>query len=146
MKNINTKFENLINENDEIKKVDGRDVPNSVPITGSPVILNYLVNTMTKSRRGEWKGIILQNFLFSDIQPEMERVFGPCNNRVMRLEFMTKVWKLEYKGLHFNISSSKSKGTSIEICGYDYEDIRLGVKEKEIIEFTNKLGHTIIPY
>lgn len=120
----------------EIKKLEGRNIPGSVPITNNPAVLNHLVNDMIGLRKEGRKN------LFSDIRSEMERVFGP-SNRGMRLEFMTRVWKLEYRGLHFNIFSAKSKGTSIEICGYDYEEIRAGAKEKEIIEFTNKLEKLI---
>lgn len=56
---------------------------------------------------------------------------------------MTKVWILEYNGLIFNIFTSKGKGTSVEICGYDYDDIRTGINEKEIIEFLEELHRLI---
>lgn len=58
-------------------------------------------------------------------------------------EYLTKVWIIEYNDISYNIFTTKNKGTSIEIVGYDYEDINSGVKEKEIIEFIEQLYKSI---
>ena len=127
-------FNQFLNEN--INKVNRIVLEDSVPVTNNPNILKWLVDCQTNSYRNNHKNLS-QNLL-----KELEEIFG-SSNKSLRLEFMTKVWILEYNGLIFNIFTAKGKGTSVEVCGYDYDDIRTGTNEKEIIEFLEEL-HKLI--
>jgi len=127
-------FGQFLNEN--INKVKRIIVDNSVPITNNPNILKWLVDCQTNSYRNNQKNLS-QNLL-----KELEETFG-SSNKSLRLEFMTKVWILEYNGLIFNVFTAKGKGTSIEICDFDYEDIRTGTNEEEIIKFLDELHRLI---
>ena len=127
-------FNQFLNEN--INKVNRIVLKDSVPVTNNPNILKWLVDCQTNSYRNNHKNLS-QNLL-----KELEEIFG-SSNKSLRLEFMTKVWILEYNGLIFNIFTAKGKGTSVEVCGYDYDDIRTGTNEKEIIEFLEEL-HKLI--
>lgn len=86
--------------------------------------------------------IKIKKNLSQNILKELELNFGKPNKSI-RLEFLNNVWILKYNELTFNIFSTKGKGISIEICGYNYDDIRTGLKEKEIIEFLEEL-HKLI--
>ena len=79
-----------------------------------------------------------QKNLSQNLLMELENKFG-SPNKSLRLEFITKVWVLEYEGLTFNVFTSKGGGTSIEIVGYESEKINFGTKEKEIIKFLEQL-------
>lgn len=127
-------FNQFLNEN--INKVNRIVLEDSVPVTNNPNILKWLVDCQTNSYRNNHKNLS-QNLL-----KELEEIFG-SSNKSLRLEFMTKVWILEYNGLIFNVFTAKGKGTSVEVCGYDYDDIRTGTNEKEIIEFLEEL-HKLI--
>ena len=127
-------FNQFLNEN--INKVKRIVLEDSVPITNNPNILKWFVDCQTNSYRNNQKNLS-QNLL-----KELEEIFG-SSNKSLRLEFMTKVWILEYNGLIFNVFTAKGKGTSVEICGYDYDDIRTGINEKEIIEFLEELHRLI---
>ena len=124
------------NLNEGINKVKKIVIDDSVPVNNNPNILKWLVDCQTNSHLSDEKSLS-QNLL-----KELEDLFGP-SNKSLRLEFMTKVWILEYNGLVFNVFTAKGKGTSIEICGYDYEDIRTGTKEEEIISFLEELHRLI---
>ena len=128
------KFGDFINEN--VTKVKKMFLEDSVPITNNPKILKWLVDNQTSSYINNQKN------LSKNLLSELEETFGN-SNKSMRLEFMTKVWILEYNGLTFNVFTAKGKGTSVEICGYDYDDIRTGKNEKEIIEFLEELHRLI---
>lgn len=136
MKELNKlkNFTNFINES--ISKAKRIILDEAVPVSNNPKILKWMVDCQTTSYQNRQKNLA-QNLLI-----ELETIFGP-SNKSLRLEFMTKVWVLEYNGLTFNVYTAKGKGTSIEICGYDYEDIRLGTKEKEIIKFLEELHNLI---
>src|ERR1022692_4831398 len=77
---------------------------NSTPIVNNPIILKWIVNNQIKSYE-ESKKNLLQNLV-----TEMTELFGDPN-RTLRLEFMTKLWILKYKGLIFNVFTAKGKGT-----------------------------------
>ena len=128
-------FNQFLNEN--INKVNRIVLKDSVPVTNNPNILKWLVDCQTNSYRNNHKNLS-QNLL-----KELEEIFGSSNKSLIRLEFMTKVWILEYNGLIFNVFTAKGMGTSVEVCGYDYDDIRTGTNEKEIIEFLEEL-HKLI--
>ena len=128
-------FNQFLNEN--INKVNRIVLKDSVPVTNNPNILKWLVDCQTNSYRNNHKNLS-QNLL-----KELEEIFGSSNKSLLRLEFMTKVWILEYNGLIFNVFTAKGMGTSVEVCGYDYDDIRTGTNEKEIIEFLEEL-HKLI--
>lgn len=127
-------FNQLLNEN--INKVKRIVLEDSVPITNNPNILKWFVDCQINSYHNNQKNLS-QNLL-----KELEGIFGNPN-KSLRLEFMTKVWILEYNGLIFNVFTAKGKGTSVEICGCDYDDIRIGINEKEIIEFLEELHRLI---
>jgi len=120
----------------EITKTNSIILKTSVPVSNNPRILKWIVDSQTNSYLNKQKSLS-QNLLV-----DLEKIFGP-SNKSLRLEFMTKVWVLECNGLIFNVFTSKGKGTSIEICGYTHDEIRLGEKESEIIEFLEEL-HKII--
>ena len=120
----------------QINKVKKIVLENSVPITNNPKILKWLINCQTNSYFNNHKNLS-QNLL-----KELEEIFG-SSNKSLRLEFMTKVWILEYNKLIFNVFTSKGKGTSVEICGYDYNDIQIGTNEKKIIKFLEELYRLI---
>jgi hypothetical protein len=108
----------------------------SVPVSNNPNILKWLVDCQTHSYLNGQKN------LSKNLLDELENIFGP-SNKSLRLEFATKVWVLEYNGLTFNVFTAKGKGTSIEICGFDYDDIRTGSREFEIISFLEELHRLI---
>lgn len=109
---------------------------NSVPVTNNPHILQYMCDKSVFSHRNNEKNLTQNNI------EEMTELFGK-QNKSLRLEFFTKLWILKYNDLLFNVYSAKGKGMSIEICSYSYEDIRTGVKEKEILEFLEELYNLI---
>lgn len=128
-------WKQFLNEN--INKVNNKIiVDNSVPITNNPNLLRWICDCQTNSYRNGHKNLS-QNLLV-----ELDQLFG-SSNKSLRLEFMTKVWILEYDKLIFNIFTAKGKGTSIEIVGYDYDEIRTGIKESEIINFLEELHKMI---
>lgn len=116
----------------QINKVKKTVLENSVPVINNPNILNWFVDNQTNSYINDQKNLS-QNLL-----EELEKSFANYN-KLLRLEFITKVWILEYKGLTFNVFTSKRKGTYVEICGHSYEDIQSGKNEKEIINFLGEL-------
>jgi len=122
--------------NENITKAKRIILESSVPVTNNPKILKWIVDCQTNSYRNNQKN------LSRNLLTEFEKTFGR-SNKSLRLEFMSKVWILECNGLCFNIFIAKGKGTSIEICGYGYDDIRTGVKEKEIIDFLKELHQLV---
>ncbi len=123
-------------ESSEITKVDTRRVEDSLPVMNNRRILNWLVDCQTKAFQDKKKSLttVLIN--------ELTNLFG-APNRSMRLEYMTKVWVLEYHGITFNVFSANKKGTGIEVAGIDFEQLRTGEKADEIIEFLEKLYESI---
>ena len=119
-----------------IIKLDRIIVRNSTPVINNRDILQWMVDNQLESYR-QGKKNLAKNLL-----SELTNEFGPANEG-LRLEFMTKVWVLEYKELIFNVFTAKGKGTSIEVCGMSDEEIRNGVNQEEIIEFLSEL-HSII--
>jgi hypothetical protein len=120
----------------KITQIKRNIIDYSVPVVNNPIILKWIVDCQTNSYLNKEKN------LSSNLLIELESLFG-SSNKVLRLEFMTKVWVLEYNGLVFNIFTAKKKGTSIEICGVNYEDVRIGGNETEIINFLEEL-HKLI--
>lgn len=116
-----------------IKKVSGKLFKkNSVPVWNNTALLQWSVDNITKSFINNEKS------LTHNLVAELEQLFGKCN-KALRLEFYTRLWVLEYKGLTFNVYSAKGKGTSIEICEFSYEDVRGGKRNSDIIEFLEEL-------
>lgn len=129
------KFDDMVN--DDIIHITGKFFnKNSVPVQNNINISNWFIkNSMTAYREGHIG--LLKNLI-----SELTELFGK-SNKTIRLEFMTRVWILKYKNLTFNVFTAKGKGTSIEVCDFDYEDIRNGKYEAEIIEFLEKLYNLI---
>jgi hypothetical protein len=108
------------------------NISSSTPITCNPKILNTIVNIQTDAYLKGLKNIS------SNLIDELTLLFGD-SNKTLRLEYLTKVWIVEYNDVSYNIFTAKGKGTSIEIIGYDFNSINSGVKEKEIIDFIEHL-------
>ena len=119
-----------------MKKANKIIANSSVAITNNPNILQWLVDCQLKSYKNGQKN------LSSNLLIELNSLFG-SHNKGFRLEFMTKLWILEHDGLEFNVFTAKGKGTSIEICGFNCDDIRNGIKYTEIITFLEKLHELI---
>lgn len=109
---------------------------NSVPVTNNSDILKWLVDCQTNSYLNKQKN------LSQNLVDELTSIFG-SSNKTLRLEFMMKVWILQYKDLTFNIFTAKGKGTYIEIVGYSYDDINKKIKQNDIIKFLEEL-HSLI--
>lgn len=121
---------------EQIKVVSDKKIERSIPVTNNRNVLNWIVDCQTNSNLNGQKS------LSDNLLKELEDLFG-SPNKSFRFEFKTKVWVLEYDDNHFNIFTSKGKGTSIEICGYNYDDINESIREKEIIEFIEELHRLV---
>lgn len=122
--------------NKMISKVDTKKINNSTSITNNRFILDWMVTNQTECY------ITKKKTLSSDLLIELDREFGK-HNKSMRLEFLTKIWVLEYKGHTFNVFSAKKKGTTIEICNCSFADIFMGDHNTIIIEFLTELSNRI---
>ena len=92
-----------------------------------------MADNITKTIRNNQKP------LSATLIDEFTSLFG-SPNKIKKFEFLTRVWILKYNDLIFNVYSAKTKGTSIEIIGYSYDDIRSGKRQKDIILFLEKLS------
>lgn len=122
--------------NNKIQQIHKTDYEDTVPITNNSNILKWLINCQKKSFECSQKN------LSKNLLVELKNLFGN-HNKSLELESMTKIWTLRYNDLIFNIFTANGLGTSIEIYGYTFDEIRNGVKEKEIIEFLEEL-HKLI--
>ena len=109
----------------------------SVPITNSKNILNWFVN---EHQMLCWKE--KRKSLMSDLRLELFNVFGKEDSTYVS-EFRHKVWYLGFKGLEFIIYSAYGKGTSIDVFGLSFDQVRNGAYEKEIIEFLTELDNAL---
>jgi len=124
------KFEETTNK---IIHIDGKYFSNdSVSITNSREILNYMVNIQTHAFQDN------KLTLTSNLIEPLTKIFG-TQNKTIRSEFMLKLWILKFKDLTFNVYTAKNRGTSYEVCDYSYEDVRNGKIDKKIIEFLEEL-------
>ena len=124
------KFEETTNK---IIHIDGKYFSNdSVSITNSREILNYMVNIQTHAFQDN------KLTLTSNLIEPLTKNFG-TQNKTIRSEFMLKFWILKFKDLTFNVYTAKNRGTSYEVCDYSYEDVRNGKIDKKIIEFLEEL-------
>jgi hypothetical protein len=115
-----------------ITKINKIIIPTSSPITNNPNILGWLVDNQTKSYRNSHKNLL------GNLIDDLTNIFGK-SNKVLRLEFNTKVWLLGYKDLMFNVFTAKGAGTSIELCNYSIEQLRNGERQEDIIDFLKEL-------
>jgi len=120
----------------DIKNINAIISEYSVPVSNNGKILKWLCNNSLKSYKENKKSLL------SNISKELINLFGK-QLKTIRQEYVMKLWVLQYKDLIFNVYSGKRKGTTIEICNYNYDDIRLGKREDEILEFLNKLYEII---
>ena len=125
---------NEMSNSEEIVHVDGKIVNNSLPVACNRKISQWLIDKSMTSRNDK--------NLYQNLILELTELFG-AQNKTLRLEFMTKLWILKYKDLTFNVFTAKGKGTSIEVCDLEYEDIRVHKYEKDIIDFLKKLHELI---
>ena len=116
----------------QIIKTKGILLKGSVPVTNSVEILQYMIDIQMDSFKNGKKS------LSANLITELTNAFGKSNKR-MRLEYLTSVWCLQFKGIDYNIFSANNKGTGIEICGLSYEEVRNGDKKEEIKEFLDEL-------
>ena len=116
----------------QIIKTKGILLKGSVPVTNNVEILQYMIDIQMDSFKNGKKS------LSANLITELNNVFGTANKK-MRLEYLTSVWFLEFKGIHYNIFSSSNKGTGIEVCGLSYDEVRNGVNKEEIKEFLDEL-------
>ena len=124
------KFEETTNK---ITHIDGKYFSNdSVSITNSREILNYMVNIQTHAFKDN------KLTLTSNLIEPLTKIFG-TQNKTIRSEFMLKLWILKFEDLTFNVYTAKNRGTSYEVCDYSYEDVRNGKIDKKIIEFLEEL-------
>lgn len=117
------KFEN---NNLFITKVNFHKLKDSVPITNNYDILDKIVKIQMKAFENNEKN------LSKNLVDELTVIFGEEN---LSINYDTKIWILKYNDLIFNIFTAKIKGTSIEICDYNYDDIRIGKRKDDIIMF-----------
>ncbi len=106
-----------------------------VVVSNNVKVLGFLVDLQMKAYREGRKSLL------SNLTDDMTRIFGKNTNSFLS-EFKHKIWTLQYKDLIFNIFCSK-RGTSIEICNYDYDQINKGERESDITEFLEELYNTI---
>lgn len=116
----------------QIIKTKGILLKGSVPVTNNVEILQYMIDIQMDSFKNGKKS------LSANLITELTNAFGTSNKR-MRLEYLTSVWCLQFKGIEYNIFSDNNKGTGIEICGLSYEEVRNGDKKEEIKEFLDEL-------
>jgi len=119
-------------ESNKITQTKGIVLKNSVPVTNNTEILQYIIDIQMDSYKNGKK------CLSTNLLEELNREFGKPNKR-LRLEFLNSVWCLNFKGIDYNVFSAKGKGTSIEVCGLSYDDIRNGIHKEEIKEFLYEL-------
>ena len=113
-----------------ITKVESKN-RDGVPITNNAKILGIIVDIQVDAYEKNKKS------LSKNMTDDLMRLFGKNTNSFLG-EFRHKIWTLKFKDLQFNIFCSK-RGTTIEICNYDYEQIRIGERESDIIEFIKEL-------
>lgn len=115
----------------EIKKLETKR-SDSAPIMNSAKVLSSIVDIQTKAFEEGKKS------LSSNLINELTAVFGKYTDTYTS-EHRHRIWVLQYKDLVFNIYSSVNGGTSIEVCGMTYEQLRKGERVNDIIEFLHKL-------
>jgi hypothetical protein len=120
----------------QIIKTKGILLKDSVPVTNNTEILQYMIDIQMDSFKNGKKS------LSANLITELTNTFGTSNKR-MRLEYLTSVWCLQFKGIEYNIFSANNKGTGIEICGLSYEEVRNGDKKEEIKEFLDELYNEV---
>lgn len=116
----------------QIIKTTDTLLKDSVPVTNNTEILKYVVDIQMDSYKNGKKS------LSANLITELTNVFGSANKK-MRLEYLTNVWFLEFKGINYNVFSSSRKGTGIEVCGLSYDEVRNVVNKEEIKEFLDEL-------
>lgn len=109
-----------------------KKLSDSVPINNNPNVLSWLVDCQMKSYKSGYINLL------KDLSSELEKLFG-AHNKTLLLEFRTKIWTFKYCDLLFIVFCANGKGTSIELCGADYDEVRTGKNEKEIIQFLEEL-------
>lgn len=120
----------------QIIKTKGILLKDSVPVTNNAEILQHMIDIQMDSFKNDKKS------LSANLITELTNAFGASNKR-MRLEYLTSVWCLQFKGIDYNIFSANNKGTGIEVCGLSYEEVRSGLNKEEIKEFLDELYNAV---
>lgn len=124
-----------------MEKINKRIIKDSVPVTNNPKILSWIVEEQIRSYDDNKKA------LSSDLRESLTKVFGKQSTTKLFFNPNSskkyKVWIFKYKNLEFNIFSASGKGTTYEICGASYNDIRTGKYEKEIIDFLTEINKVL---
>jgi len=114
-----------------IVKTNSKSIKESEPITTNRKVLQRICDSFTEAYENN------ERSLSCNLSNEIENIFG-THNKLIRLEFLTKVWELKYYDLTFNIFTSK-KGTAIEICNLPFQKLINGDREDDIISFLDLL-------
>jgi hypothetical protein len=109
----------------------------SIPVESNTNILHWIVSQSLVAHKANRKS------LTADLRKELTEIFGK-QNKERTLEFRSKCWFLEFKGLNFAIYSAAGKGTSIETCDFSYDNMYNRKGEKEIIEFLTELDNSLL--
>ena len=105
-----------------ITHIEGNQLDNSQAIENSRKVLEWRAKNYSLSRR---------------LDKELTGAFGK-HNRIVRGEFVHKVWILSCDGINYNVWTS-NRGTSIEIIGCPYEELFAGKFDNKIIAFLEEL-------
>jgi hypothetical protein len=116
----------------EIRKVETSKIRSSIPVVNDTEILSRIITIQVGAYN---KGL---KSLSQSLVTELMMLFG-ASNKIMKLEYRTRVWVLEHCGIYYNVFTAVGRGTSIEICDYTFEDVRLGVMRDQILDFLEEL-------
>ena len=114
----------------EITHIEGDKMNNSIPIENSRKVLGWRA-----------KNSISKKSLAQRLDSELTTAFGKYN-RIVKGEFINKVWFLSYGGINYNVYTS-NKGTSIEIIGHSQDELSSGKLDNKIITFLEMLSKKI---
>jgi len=113
------------------------EVLKSIKVENNRNILNWFVDVqqLMAIKSG---GKLLTN----DLREELTTLFGK-RIKTIQLENRTSIWILKYDDLTFNIYSAKNRGTDIEICNVEYDQVNDKKLENKIINFLTELNKLI---
>jgi hypothetical protein len=114
----------------EIRMVETSRIKSSIPVVSDMGILSRVVAIQVDAHDKGLKG------LSQSLVTELMMLFG-ASNRI--IEYRTRVWVLEHCGILYNVFTAVGRGTSIEICGYTFQNVRLGVMRDQILDFLEEL-------
>ena len=122
-----------------IAKVNTKQVQDSINVWNNRNILKYYMDIGVKSFE------VHKKCLAAVAIKELGTAFGKCN-KAMRLEYYTRVWVLEFRGLTFNVFTANNKGTTVEICNKTWDEVRAlnTPLEKDIKDFLDQYWYQVL--